>query len=251
MAHGFGSIARVVALAILLIWAGAVRAAPVFTVGVQDYENYLPYSEYKNGEYRGLGRAILDAFAKDNGYIFQYEVYPLKRRDQLLVKDKLDFAFPDNPYWISDQKKGLKVTYAPILEFTDGMLVRPADLGKDVSRIKTLGMPLGFTPYPYMKYVQAGQINIDESPQYDKLYEKLIAGRVDGAYMNVRVANYYWSKIQKWDESPVRFDENLPHVTDFHYLSSTKHPEVIEEFKKFMKENKALIDDLKKQYQFQ
>ncbi|MBV8636386.1 MAG: hypothetical protein JO002_17980, partial [Burkholderiaceae bacterium] len=43
-----------------------------FTVGVEDYPNFLPYSEFKNDTYGGLGRAILDAFAKKHGYKFEY-----------------------------------------------------------------------------------------------------------------------------------------------------------------------------------
>lgn len=239
-------------LMLLAVWCTAqfAQAAPVFTVGVQDYENYLPYSEYKNGEYRGLGRAILDAFAKENGYVFQYVVYPLKRRDLQFVIGKLDFAFPDNPNWITDQKKGKNISYAPMLEFTDGVLVRPEDLGKPVTRIKILGIPLGFTPYPYSSYIDSGAMKLDHSSAYDKLYEKLVVKRLDGAYMNTRVAAYYWSNILGWEEAPVRYDANLPHATGYHYLSSMHYPEIIEQFKKFMIDNKAMIDNLKKQYRF-
>lgn len=225
-------------------------AAPVYTIGVQDYENYLPYSEYKHGEYRGLGRAILDAFADKYGFVFRYVVYPLKRRDMQFVNGNLDFAFPDNPNWITDQKKGIKISYAPMLEFTDGVLVRPDDVGKPISRIKTLGMPLGFTPYPYSSYLESGAIKLESTAAYDVLYQKLVLKRVDGAYMNTRVAKYYWSHIQIWDEAPVRYDGALPHATGYHFLSSIKYPAIIEEFKQFMADNKVMIENLKKQYQF-
>jgi hypothetical protein len=238
-----------VLLSAWLICTGS-QAAPVFTIGVQDYENYLPYSEVKNGEYRGLGRAILDLFARENGYVFDYVVLPLKRRDLLFVGGKLDFAFPDNPNWIPDLKKGKTIVYAPMLEFVDGVLVRPDDLRKGIDRIKKLGIPLGFTPYPYQQQIEAGTIKVEESGSYDKLYEKLVLKRVDGAYMNTRVAQYYWSHIQHWDEAPVRYDPDLPHAAGYHFLSSSKHPEIIEGFKQFMIENKAAIENLKKQYQF-
>ncbi|MBA5690576.1 substrate-binding periplasmic protein [Rugamonas apoptosis] len=225
-------------------------AAPVYTVGVQDYENYLPYSEYKHGEYRGLGRAILDAFADKYGYVFRYIVYPLKRRDMQFVAGNLDFAFPDNPNWITDQKKGVKISYAPMLDFTDGVLVRPDDVGKPISHIKTLGLPLGFTPYPYSSYIESGAIKLEPTSTYDKLYQKLVLKRLDGAYMNTRVAQYYWSHIHRRGEVPVRYDASLPHATGYHFLSSIKYPAMIEEFKKFMVENKTMIENLKKQYQF-
>lgn len=242
-------------LGLALLWLACVaspcaQAAQVFTIGVQDYPNYLPYSEYRNGEYSGLGRAILDAFAKENGYLFHYVVFPLKRRDALFTEGKLDFAFPDNPNWVPELKRDKKISYAPVLEFTDGVLVRSEDVGKGIGHVKVLGIPLGFTPYPYQKLIEGGSIRSEESSAYDKLYEKLVVKRVDGAYMNIRVAQYYWSHIVKWDESPVQYDATLPHASGFHFLSSQKYPDIIDDFKKFMDNNKAMIDDLKKQYHF-
>jgi polar amino acid transport system substrate-binding protein len=89
-----------------------------FSIGVEDYKNWLPYTQYKNGAYSGLGKDILEQFAKKNGYTFIYKVYPLKRRDLYFAKGRLDFAFPDNPHWVPKLKKGLKVHYTPVLEFT-------------------------------------------------------------------------------------------------------------------------------------
>ena len=51
-------------LMVLCVSARGQNAPVVFSVGVEDYPNFLPYSEYHNGEYRGLGRAIMDAFAE-------------------------------------------------------------------------------------------------------------------------------------------------------------------------------------------
>ena len=117
-----------------------------YTIGVEDYENFLPYSQYKNNVYDGLGQEILDLFAKKKGYIFKYEAYPLKRVVSLYLAGKLDFLFPDNPYWVMDQKKGIGINYSPVLRFTDGVLVLPKNKGKGLKNIKKLGMPLGFTP---------------------------------------------------------------------------------------------------------
>jgi ABC-type amino acid transport substrate-binding protein len=222
-----------------------------FTVGVEDYKNFLPYSEYKDGKYNGLGKDILDAFAKQQGYTFIYQVYPLKRRDRLFVDGKLDFSFPDNPNWVADLKKNVNISYAPILEFTDGVLVRNGEQGKGVGRIKVLGIPLGFTPYPYQQLMTTGALRVEESAEYDALYQKLTLGRVDGAYMNTRIATYYWSKIRGYEQAPVVYDPNLPHASGYWYFSSQKHPDVIEEFKKFMTTNKDMIEELRKRYQFQ
>jgi hypothetical protein len=237
------------------LWWSSVAAAPAadpntYTVGVEDYANFLPYSEYKGGVYGGLGRAILDAFARQNGITFRYLVLPLKRRDNMFAHGELDFAFPDNPNWVPLLKKGLRVRYAPMLEFIDGVMVRPEDLGKPVTRIRTLGIPLGFTPYPYQQLLNEGVMRLEESATYDHLYDKLIRKRVDAAYMNTRIASYYWTHVEHHPEAPVVFDEALPHAAGYWYLSSIKHPELISQFRAFLKANKALVDDLKAKYQF-
>jgi ABC-type amino acid transport substrate-binding protein len=243
---------RTLALCLWCVCAVHAGAQPAsYTVGVQDYENYLPYSEYKQGEYRGLSRDVLDAFAKAQGYAFVYQVLPLKRRDAMFVRGELDFAFPDNPNWVTVLKQGRHISYAPVLEFTDGVLVRQSDKGKPLARIKTLGIPLGFTPYPYQQMVNSGAMRLEESARYDKLYEKLARGHVDAAYMNTRVAEHYWRDVARDARAPAVYDPDLPHASDFHYLASFKHPEVIARFRDFMKNNKALVDELKRRYGFQ
>jgi len=238
-------------LAGLLVF-GAAQAADkkTFSVGVEDYKNWLPYSEVKNGVYGGLGKDILDAFARQMGYTFTYEYYPLKRRDRLFVDGQVDLSFPDNPNWVVEMKKELKISYAPVLEFTDGVLVRPENVGKGVGRLKTLGIPLGFTPYPYQQLMSAGFLRIEETADYDALYEKLIMRRVDGAYMNTRIARYYWTKIRKLPQVPVLYDPDLPHASGQWYLSSHKYPKVVEEFRRFMQTKKAEVEELKKKYNF-
>ena len=92
--------------------------------------------------------------------------------------------------------------------------------------------------------------DILEFTEYDSLYRKLIAGRVDGAYMDVRVAKRYWMKMQKINEPPIEYDADLPHASDYFCLSSIAYPQVIKEFQQFLDTNKALIDELKAKYEF-
>lgn len=236
----------------LVLLSGAAQAADkkTYSVGVEDYKNWLPYSEVRNGVYGGLGKEILDAFARHMGYTFNYEAYPLKRRDRLFVEGQVDLAFPDNPNWVVDMKRELKISYAPMLEFTDGVLVRPENVGRGVGQLKTLGIPLGFTPYPYQQLMSAGALRIEETADYDALYEKLIMRRVDGAYMNTRIARHYWINVRKLPHVPVLYDPDLPHASGQWYLSSHKYPMVVEQFRRFMQTNRAEVEELKRKYGF-
>ncbi len=224
----------------------------IYTIGVQDYENYLPYSQYKNDVYSGLGKNILDLFAKKKGYVFKYQAYPLKRVDGLFLAGKLDFRFPDNPYWVADDKKGLNIKYAPILKFTDGVLVLSKNKGRGIDGLKKLGMPLGFTPYQYVDLIKEGKIQKFENPGYDGLYQQVLSGQIDGAYANTRVARYYWGKIKGVSEFPIVYDPDLPSKTDFHHISSFKYTNIIDEIDAFMKDekNSAAIEELKRIHRF-
>ncbi|MFZ3183504.1 MAG: hypothetical protein WA173_05115 [Pseudomonas sp.] len=221
-----------------------------FTIGVQDYQNYLPYSEYKDGAYSGLGRAILDAFAQAHGYSFDYRVYPLKRRDLMFARGEFDFSFPDNPNWVPDLKRGLNIHYTPMLEFTDGVLVLPENLGKGVNRINKLGIPLGFTPYPFTDLIKSGAVKVTESAAYDSLYLMLLKARIDGAYANIRVASYYWANVEKNRQATFVFDPKLPHSDGFHFLATIKQRKVLAEFAQFLHDNPALIASFKNHYRF-
>lgn len=222
----------------------------VFSIGVEDYENWLPYSQFKNGEYGGLGKDILDLFAQEKGYVFRYETYPLKRRDLKFVSKEVDLAFPDNPNWVTDLKKGLEIQYAPMLEFTDGVIVITENRGRDIQRLKTLGVPLGFSPYQYFEDIRVGRIKRYDFPNFDGLYDKVVLGDIDGAYMNIGIANYYYMDRANEKNQLIMFDPSLPHVKGYWHLSSIKYPEVVKEFDQFMKKNQKAISRLKNKYGF-
>jgi ABC-type amino acid transport substrate-binding protein len=241
---------RAVLLLGALVYPALAAPNKVFTVGVEDYPNFLPYSEYQNSKYSGLGKDILDAFAHEHGYTFDYQVYPLKRRDNLFVLGKLDLIFPDNPEWIPDLKQGKNIAYAQMLEFTDGVLVLKKNRGRGVGAIKVLGTPLGFTPFPFLEQIRWGAVAVEESISYDALYDKLAAGRVDGAYMNTEIAQHYFAKVPKFQAGNIIYDADLPHATGYWCLSSMAYPDIVKEFKEFMEKNKPLVDELKRRYQF-
>ncbi|HLO95332.1 MAG TPA: hypothetical protein VK195_13545 [Burkholderiaceae bacterium] len=151
-----------------------------------------------------------DAFAASRGLAFRHVVLPLKRRDAMFVRADLDFIFPNHANGVTTLTGGLRLAHAPMMAFTDGVLVRPQDLGKEVDRVKVLDIPNGFGPYPYQQLINSGRTRIEESVQYDRLYEKLQRGRVDGAYLKKRTAEYYFAHVQgEGGEAPV-FDPDHP-----------------------------------------
>ncbi len=219
------------------------------TVGLENYENFLPYSSYVDGDFTGIGRDIIDLFAKKQGYNVIYETYPLKRLSALYLNGSIDFLFPDNPSWNSEKKKNMDINYAHVAEFIDGVVVHKENYNREVSFISNLGIPLGFTPVPYVSMIKNGSITISTNSNYKILLNQLLFNRVQGIYVNI--FNIYSTGILEEDKyNNLIFDKNLPYVRDFFSLSSYKYKNIIEDFKLFLIDNKYEIDIIKNNYNF-
>lgn len=238
-----------VILVLSLVGASVVNAkATHYIIGVEDLE-YYPLSRYdkSQGEYKGLAREILDAFAKSKGYIFEYKPYPIKRLFVKLIDNGIDFKFPDNPYWANDLKGNTKITYSgPTLGYVDGVFVTPENIGKGDDSIKVLGSVLGFTPWNWLERINKGEVKLKETPNFEALIHQAISGRIDGAYVNTDVVGYQL-KVSGKDGALV-FDKELPHTKGDYMLSTVQHPHVVTEFNIWLSENKELIIKLRNDF---
>lgn len=238
---------------LLLPLLSAVRSeGKRLRVGVEDFEYFLPYSSYNGRSYRGLGRDLLDAYAAERGLEFEFVALPIKRRLPALFKGEVDLVFPDHPRWHPELKAGQPaIAYAPMLDFTDGVMVRPSLLGQGLARLRVLGIPNGFTPYPYEEPIRAGRMRIEEIGRLTHLYERLQLGTIDGAYMNVRITRYFFAHHAPAGlELPV-FDPALPHATGQWHLGSLHQTELVEDFRSFLQSRTELVAALQKRWQWQ
>ncbi len=218
-----------------------------FVIGVENI-SYYPHYTYENNQYKGFARDVLDAFAKEKGYTFEYRAVPVNRLFKDLIDGVVDFKYPDNPQWQGDLKKGKNILYSSsVVNFIDGVSVLPANKGKGKAALKQLGTVMGFTPWEYLGDIKSGNIKLSENPKMDGLVMQGLAGRVDGVYANVAIVNYQLVEIQKKPGGLV-FDESLPHSKGSYFLSTIKYPVLIKEFNQFISQNKDLINRLKSKY---
>ena len=237
-----------VGFAAAFYWGGAAKAETEFTVLVQDYASLPPYSSYMDGDYQGFNRELLDLFAADRGYEFTYVALPVKRLFLEFVNGGGDLKYPDNPKWQEKIKKDVTVVYSDsVVEYIDGVMVRPANEGRSVDDLNTLGVAAGWTPWVYLDRVNAGQIELAENSSYEGLLKQTIFGRNDGAYSNIASSQYYLKNILD-DPGALVFDDSLPHVRSSRRLSSIDHPELIQEFNVFLVEHAEEVRDLKEKY---
>lgn len=220
-----------------------------FVIGVQNFEEYLPYSQYSNSEYSGFNKDLLDLFAKTKNYTFTYTALPINRLYSDFVSGKVDFKYPDNEYWSRDKKVGLDIEYSsPIVYYIDGVITKTERLGDGVEELKQLETIRGYTPFIYLKKIKEGSILLSENSSIEGLLQQTERERIDGAYFNVAVAKYYLRRINASGSVDLAFDRLLPHSKGTRHLSSYKYPQIIAEFNAFFESHKDEVEKLKKKY---
>ncbi|MFG0382665.1 substrate-binding periplasmic protein [Pseudomonas sp. zbq_18] len=223
-------------------WASAVACELKVAV---ERQAYMPYYSIESGQYVGYARELLDAFAQSIDCHFVYQALPVKRADDSFLGGQLDFRFPDNPEWNTELKSSFPVYYSdPVIDFIDGMLVLPQHLGRGVGGVHELGTLLGFTPAHYEQDIKNGTIVLRQLQNTEALLQMGLKGRVDAIYMNPVVAR----AALKQKPDALRFDPELPHLAGYYYLSSLKHPELLERFNVFLRDSDELQQSLRKKY---
>jgi polar amino acid transport system substrate-binding protein len=247
-APGVG-MARMGFVAAVLAWMAvgmsAATAGPRdLVIGVEELD-YYPVYAVQDGEYRGAAREILDAFAKDRGYALTFRPLPIKRLYAELMSGGIDFKFPDNPFWASDQKKGRTLAYSnPVIRYIDGVLIVPQNVGRSPDEVRVLGTVSGFTPFAWMDRIKDGRVQVKENPRMELLLRQVQVGRLDGAYASIAVANYTLEH-QLASPGALIFDPRLPHSRDAYMLSSLKRADVLTDFNEWMATNAARIQAIK------
>lgn len=248
MQSKLGQLGRLAAgLAILAFGAAPAAQACQYAIAVEA-QSYMPYYKVQEGDYQGYARDLLDAFAESLGCHFIYRPLPVKRTDGGFLSGTLDFRFPDNPAWNTELKKDFHIAYsAPVIDFTDGMLVLPQHLGRGQAALRELGILLGFTPANYVQSVKTGEIALRQVQSTEALLRMGLIGRVDAVYLNPVVARRALAAMGRAEA--LRFDPELPHYTDYYYLSSLKHPQMLDRFNAFLRENGELQQALRRKYE--
>ncbi|MDO8605694.1 MAG: transporter substrate-binding domain-containing protein [Phaeospirillum sp.] len=212
-------------------------------VGVEAID-YSPVYGYRDGQFVGAARPILDAFAEARGHRLTYVAFPVKRLLAELLHGSIDLKFPDSPDWHAAARQGRAITYSrPVIAYIDGTLMRRENAGLGIDAIHTLGTVSGFTPFAWLDRIQSGKVVLTENPGFEQLLRQLRTGRVDAVYANVAVA---LTTAETVLDSPgaLAFAPGLPHVAESYRLSSGTAPEVIAEFDEWLARNHKRVAEI-------
>lgn len=198
----------------------------------------------------GYARELLDRFSADTKLDLHYQLMPVKRLyGKFFGQDGIQLKYPDSPDWQSHLRVNADVHYSkPLVTAVDGVFtVRGGALG--VTDLKRLGTIRGFTPEAYLDAIHDGRVALVEYNKTSDMLMALLAGRVDGVYLNVDVARYQL-KVMGANPAHVDFNLSLPHKQVDYRLSSISRPDIIKQFDDWFFEHRDFVCELKLTYGF-
>jgi ABC-type amino acid transport substrate-binding protein len=223
-------------------------SAESYVIGVEKLAFAPHYSIDAQGQYQGFARELFDLFAQQSGVELSYKVLPVDQLLPALLGGQVDFKYPDSDTWAQAQKAGKRLSYSQaVVDYVDGVLVAPPRQGEPVEQLKRLAMVNGWTPRGYQERIDAGQIELSYSDDLRQMIRQALRKDTDGAYFNVVVATHYLDNIRARPGALV-FDSGLPHNRGSFYLSSLKHPGLLQRFDRFLLDEQAAIAELKRRH---
>jgi len=236
-----------VVLCILIASPVPPARADTFVIGVEDTE-YLPHYAVENGDYRGFGREVLDAFFAARGDTIIYRPLPVERLYRTFLTGEVDFKYPDNPDWKAKLKKDHTVRYSvTVVDVVDGVSVPPRALARGTDSIRSLATVRGFTPGAWQSRIDLGRVVLRESDSFRGVVEQAIIGRVDGAFANIDVVQHMLNEVLNKPGTLV-FDPDLPFERSRYHLSTLKHAAVLADFDAWLRREAAFLTVLKRKF---
>jgi len=214
--------------------------ADAIVIGVQELD-YYPYSQVVDGQYQGFARDLFDAFAIQQQLDISFRSLPIKRLYQELVNKRIDFKFPDNPFWAKEDKKDTTLFYSDaIVGYIDGVLVTEKKRHIPRDQFLEVGFVRGFAPWTLMTDINEGKLKAREANSLKSLILLALNQRIDGAYFNIKVAKYQLSNKSIYN-GELYFAEHLPHHKANYRMSTpfAKHQSLVSAFNQFLQSEQA------------
>ena len=224
----------------------AVNAEQHFIVGTEDI-NFYPHYDFTRPDSTGFANEVLALFAKEYGYRFSFQPLPVKRLYHEL-DNLVDFIYPDNPNWTSLQRvEGQRLFSEPVIHNLGTTMVRPEQQHITLADFRTLAVIHGFTPTAWLKLRNEYRFKLYEVPNAVSAINLVIKGQLDGADVEYSVAQHILRSQQQ--EGALVAATQLPRTRVSFHLSTVRHPEVLQQFNRFLLSHQVEIASLKQKYQ--
>lgn len=221
--------------------------AQEYIIGVEDI-SYYPLYDFAQKPYKeSFTKELLSTFFRHKGYQFKFVALPLKRFDKWYTEDAIDFKFPDNIRWRSEQSNNLNISYSqPVIHLVAGSYVLKNNNSKPES-MTSLGTILGFFPTLWYDKIKSGTVELVEVTSPYSLIKHLLRGNVDVTNIDKNVINYNLKLLGK-KSNDIVLNEDIKNEPYAYHFSSINHPGIIKEFDEFLNENPKVIARIKTKY---
>ncbi|AZQ84957.1 hypothetical protein EKO29_13750 [Colwellia sp. Arc7-635] len=223
--------------------------AQAYTVGVEDISYFPIYDFSEDTQNRhSFTKELLRTFFDLHGYQFKFVALPLKRFDKWYAEEAIDFKFPDNARWRTEQSKKLNIKYSQaVLNLTAGSYVLKKNKNNEKKKIKRLGTIFGFHPTLWHKSIKNNKIELVGSSSPFSLIKHLLHGNIDAIYIDKNVIDYNLKRLNKKSDAVV-LNKNINHEPFSFHFSTISHPEIIQQFNDFLQSHHQIISTMKKKY---
>ncbi|GLX85215.1 hypothetical protein tloyanaT_14670 [Thalassotalea loyana] len=238
------------AIAIMVLFHFGARAQEQeFVIGVEDV-NYYPLFNFNREQMRQPSFAfdILTAFFEHKNYKYRFVALPIKRFDKWFIDHNIDFKFPDNMRWRSDGGASLNLTFSdPVLTLMAGTYVLKPNAQIEKPRVQSLMTIRDFHPTLWLEEINQGQVTLHEERSPVGIIRHMLSQNVQATNIDSNVIRYQLQKMNK--QGQIVLAKNIFHEQYTYHLSTNTHAEIIYEFNAFIKQERELIESLKKKYQ--
>lgn len=223
-----------------------LSTAEHFVVGAQNIA-YYPHYDFTSRIDKGLGWAILQAYAKASGHTFSYLAMPTMRLQRELLKGHVDFVYPDNSQWhMAVPAETHKFFSKPFVMTTGATFVTRKNASTSLNDINRVAYPLGFTPDIWSGLLKTRQVSLTSVTELSTAFELLLMNRVDAVTLEYTVAQHLIHTSGRFKNIVV--NPALPVDQVGFRLSSLNHPSVIDDLNTFISLHPDIIADLYERY---
>ncbi len=235
----------------LLFWfllLGAVLPARAATVRicVQNID-YYPHYDFSKLPGRGYAADLFALFTAKTGVKITLLPLPIKR-----LQDNPDcqLVYPDNPQWHSAKGESQPLYFSQsITGIIGSTVVRRGEGHLELSAIRAIAIPRGFTPDHLLAVQQNYSFNLVEVSDATAALQMLLKKRVDAADVEWHVAKHLSNKLGQ--PNVLEIGRLLPLASVGFHLSSRDHGELLRRFDLFLRQYQSEITQLKARYQLQ
>ena len=230
---------------IISSWAAPARAESL-RICVQNID-YYPHYDFSRRPGRGYAADLFSLFSAKTGVVVKLIPLPVKR---LPDNPDCQLVYPDNPLWHSAIGESRPLFFSqPLTGIVGATLVRRDDSQLELSAVRAIAIPRGFTPDHLLAVQKDYGFELVETADATSAIQMLLKQRVDAADVEWHVARHLLQKLGQPDA--VVIGRRLPLASVGFHLSSREHGELLRRFDRFLLQYQTEIAELKARYQLQ